>query len=102
MYPLADRAPQQSRGARRDGPEVVGVPWWVEVKVGARPPVYPAMRQAERDCRGTIPPMVMTRKVSMHERGNGWLVTFRWEDIAPYLAAAIEVRRLSEGSSACE
>lgn len=84
VYPSADRAPMQSRGAKRDGCEVVGTPFHVEVKIGAKPPVLAAMRQAVRDTKGA-PPLVMTRQ----DRGE-WLATMRWSDLAALLQSQME------------
>lgn len=90
VYPGADRAPMQARGAKRDGCEVVGTPWHVEVKIGARPPVLAAMRQAIRDSKGARP-LVLTRQ----DRGE-WLATLRWEDLAALLRQAERASELAE------
>lgn len=88
LYPAADRAPMQSRGAKRDGCEVVGTPWHVEVKYTARPAdasPRAAMAQALRDTKGN-PPLVMTRIVNRSVRNEPWLVSMQWDDFAEVIA----------------
>lgn len=60
--------------AGSDAADVEGTPWWVEVKIGARPNIVAAMRQAvtSADAR---PPVVWTRR----DRED-WLVTMRASD----------------------
>lgn len=81
VYPLADRRPMQARGAARDGCDVEGTPWHVEVKRGARVSVLAALAQAERDTDGR-PPLVLAR-----QDREGWIVALRWEDFAALLEA---------------
>lgn len=74
VYPDALNGPSQYRGAKKDGADVNGTPFWVEVKRGKAPPIGPAMAQAKRDTDGR-PPLVLSRK----DRDE-WLVTMRLED----------------------
>lgn len=53
------------------------------MKIGAAPPIGPAMRQAIRDTDGR-PPMVVTKQ----DRGE-WLVTMRAVDVLPLIAATL-------------
>lgn len=94
IWPEADRAPMQARGAKRDGCEIVGVGAWVEVKRGKATP-QAALRQAERDAAehgSSLPPIAMTRA----DR-DGWIVSMRVETLRALLAAAVaeamEIRR---------
>jgi len=82
VYPLADRRPMQARGAARDGCDVEGTPWHVEVKRGARPSLLAALDQAERDTDGR-PPLVLAR-----QDRRGWVAVLRWEDLQTLLEAA--------------
>lgn len=49
IYPGAERCIAQSRTAAREGCDVEGTPFFIECKVGGRPNVLAAMRQARRD-----------------------------------------------------
>ena len=49
IYPGAERCIAQTRTAAREGCDVEGTPFWIECKVGGRPNVLAAMRQAKRD-----------------------------------------------------
>jgi hypothetical protein len=63
VYPDAERCIAQARTAAREGCDVEGTPFWIECKVGARPDVLGAMKQATRD-RGedTRPVLVVARR----------------------------------------
>ena len=52
VYPGAERCIAQSRTAAREGCDVEGTPFFIECKVGGRPNVLAAMRQARRDRDG--------------------------------------------------
>lgn len=82
LYPLADRRPMQARGAARDGCDVEGTPWHVEVKRGARPALLAALAQAERDTDGR-PALVLAR-----QDREPWVAMMRWEDFAKLVEAA--------------
>ncbi len=73
---LADsiRRGWQSRFGGKDEPDIMGLPWHVEVKVGKSPNIPAAVKQALRDSKNG-PILVMTKRD--HE---GWLVTMRYED----------------------
>jgi hypothetical protein len=91
VYPYADRRPMQARGAKRDGCEVEGTPWWVEVKSSAAPRILPALRQAERDIADREDhrsPLVMAKTTR-----RGWTVTLRYADFAALVSEGIEARR---------
>lgn len=63
VAPDAERCIAQTRTAAREGCDVEGTPFWIECKVGARPNVLDAMRQATRD-RGedTRPVLVVAKR----------------------------------------
>lgn len=52
VYPKAERCIAQSRTAKREGCDVEGTPFWIESKVGARPDILGAVRQAQADTDG--------------------------------------------------
>jgi hypothetical protein len=78
VYPGAMRSASQA--GRTDEADVEGTPWWVEVKVGARPMPLAALRQAE-DATDGRPALVMAR-----QDRQGWTVTMRWPDFARLVA----------------
>lgn len=84
VFPNADRAPMQARGAKRDGCEVVGTPFHVEVKRSKTASPAAAMRQAMRDRKGETVPLVLTRR----DREE-WLVTLRGCDAMELIALAL-------------
>ncbi len=61
VYPEAARCIAQSRTAKREGCDVEGTPWWIESKVGARPDILGAIRQALADTDGR-PVLVVTKQ----------------------------------------
>lgn len=77
----AKRGITQSR-AGSDSADVEGASIWPEVKLGARPNILAAMRQAIEATDGR-PPVVFTRR----DRGE-WMVTMRSEDWIGMAAAA--------------
>lgn len=62
IYPNVERNIAQARTARREGCDVEGTRWWIECKVGARPNLLAALRQARSDA-GTDgrPPVVVAK-----------------------------------------
>lgn len=60
VYPGARRGIGQARDSR-EVPDVDNTPFWVECKVGQRPNVYAAFRQAE-EARDDRPTLVIARK----------------------------------------
>lgn len=76
IWPAADNNIGQWRGgAKRSGADILHVPFHVECKVGSRPDILSAMRQAVQDAKATeLPPIV----VSKRDR-EGILVTMQWE-----------------------
>ena len=42
----------QTRGAKSEGCDVEGTPWWIETKVGVQPNPRAALRQAQSDTDG--------------------------------------------------
>lgn len=100
VWPEADRAPMQARGATRDGSEISGTgEYWVEVKRGRATP-QAALRQATRDAapHGRVP-IALTRA----DRGE-WIVSMGLETFAalvprPTRALSLEQVRdlLAEG-----
>lgn len=77
VFPDAKRTHSQSEGA--DEADVRNTPYWVEVKVGARPPILAGFRQAQRDTDGR-PPLVLSKQ----DRGE-WLVTVSLETFSALL-----------------
>ena len=73
VYPGAKRGLTQTRSGD-DCADVEGTPFFVEVKIGQRPNIMGAMRQATEACDDR-PPVVFTRR-----DGEQWLVTMRAED----------------------
>jgi hypothetical protein len=59
VYPDARRGRQDRFGT--DAPDVEGTPWWIEVKIGKAPPVWPAWKQATTATDGR-PPLVIVRR----------------------------------------
>lgn len=96
IYPAAQRGP---RGSQRDGEaDVEGTPWWVECKVGARPDVLGAMRQAEAATDGRTPLVVVKRDreaplVAMRLEAFEALVRY-----AQSLEALVESRYVSDAA----
>lgn len=68
VFPGAKRGLTQAR-AGNDCADVEGTPFFVEVKIGQRPNIMGAMRQATEASDGR-PPVVFTRR-----DGEQWLVT---------------------------
>lgn len=52
VWPEARRNLSQTRTARREGADVLGVPFWAELKCGKRIDLDEALAQAERDALG--------------------------------------------------
>jgi len=73
IWPSAKRGANQSR-AGNEAADVEGTPFWVEVKIGARPNIMAAMRQAQEATDGR-PCLVMSKR----DR-EGMLVTMTVED----------------------
>ncbi len=90
LYPHAERRPMQARGAVKDGCEIEGTPYWVEVKSGAAPPIMGALRQARRDIEAhgdERPPLVLAKTTR-----QGWTVTMEWADFAALIKGATTAR----------
>jgi hypothetical protein len=54
----------QTRGGSKDAPDVDGTPFYVECKVGAKPNIIGAMKQANEalfDSKDSRPPLVITK-----------------------------------------
>ena len=51
FFPQAERNISQSRKAAREGCDVEKTPFWIECKVGKKPDVWGAIRQARRDAK---------------------------------------------------
>jgi hypothetical protein len=51
FFPHAERNISQSRKAAREGCDVEKTPFWIECKVGSKPDVWGAIRQARRDAK---------------------------------------------------
>jgi hypothetical protein len=64
VYPQAKRGIGQARSASEVA-DVDGTPWWVECKVGARPNLLGAMRQARKATDGR--PCLVVAKVDRQE-----------------------------------
>jgi len=97
VYPAAFRSASQA--GRTDEADVEATPWWVEVKVGARPMPLAALRQAEAATDGR-PALVLAR-----QDRQGWTVTMRWPDFARLVAegeaaraAAVAMARADTGA----
>ena len=93
LWPLADRKPMQARGAKRDGCEVEGTPWWIEVKSAALPRILPALRQARRDSLASgdgRPPLVLAKTTR-----EGWTVTMSFADFAGLVTEAQRARAIA-------
>lgn len=89
LYPEAARTISQARGA--EACDVEGTPWWVEVKVGAKPNPLAALLQAKLDAAAAgddRPPLVIARR----DR-EGTTVTLAWSDFAALVRANAEARR---------
>jgi hypothetical protein len=74
IFPDAARSHSQSTGALE--PDVKYTPYFIEVKVGARPPILQGFRQARKDTDGR-PPLVLSKQ----DRGE-WLVTMSLDEFA--------------------
>lgn len=63
IYPDRDvrRNIAQSRTAKREGADILGLPWWVECKVGATLDLRSALAQAEADSDGR-PALVVAKQ----------------------------------------
>jgi hypothetical protein len=93
LYPGAERKPMQARGAARDGCEVEGTPWWVEVKSAAAPRILPALRQARADAKAngdSRPPLVVAKTTR-----QGWTVTLDWMDFARLVREGQQARSVA-------
>lgn len=64
VFPGAKRGLVQSRSAK-EAPDVIGTPWWVECKVGAKPNILGAFGQAKEASDGR--PVLVVVKVDRHE-----------------------------------
>jgi hypothetical protein len=80
VYPDAKRGWQSRAGS--DAPDVDGTPWWVEVKIGKAPPIWPAWKQANTATDGR-PPLVVVRR----DR-EGALAVLRLSDLVDLLLRA--------------
>jgi hypothetical protein len=68
-----------------DDPDVNGLPWWVECKVGKAPNILAALRQADKASDGR-PSVACTKK----DYGE-WLVTLRLSDWLDMIAPALNL-----------
>lgn len=88
MFPgLADRIRRgwQSRFGGKDEADIIGLPFHVEVAVGANPPIYRKLQQALRDAKAQAcepPVMVLTKR----DRDQ-WVVTMPLKDFERVVAA---------------
>ncbi len=64
LWPQSDvrRNLSQSRGARREGGDILGTPFHVEAKCGANPDLEAALVQGERDAAGSVPVLVVSKR----------------------------------------
>lgn len=82
LWPSAVRTISQARGGG-EACDVSGTPYHVEVKVGARPNILAAVRQAKGDSKGARPWLVFSKR----DREQP-LVTMSWETFAALYASA--------------
>lgn len=67
----------QSRFGGKDEPDIVGLPFHVEVSAGKAPSPHGKMMQAIADTEGRDTPIVVLTKRDREE----WLVTMRYTDV---------------------
>ena len=80
IYPNAQRGTGQARSGA-DVPDVDGTPWWVECKVGKRPNLLAALKQAE----------AATLVAREHGRGKRpAVVVAKWDGQRPVVAMRLE------------
>lgn len=89
---LADKVRRGASQSRRgsDAADVEGLPWWMEVKLGARPNIHAAMKQGRAMTDGR-PVVVFTRR----DRED-WLVTVPADDWLAAMAELEERRRAGD------
>ena len=94
VYPEARRNLSQSRTARREGGDILGVPFHVECKAGARIDLDAALAQAEADTIGGMSPMHLRCVVVAKQDRKPAVVYARarvlgWTDAPPWLVVTI-------------